>query len=206
MKKLLILVLTISLTVSTRAQQEETQQLLLNVEKLAQFTKILKGMYDAYKILYKGYTAVKDISEGNFNLHKTFLDGLLQVSPAVRKYKRVADIISYQIRIVKETKATLSRFKSDATFSASELKYMSVVFDNVLSESLKNLDELLLVVTAGKLRMNDDERLNAIDRVFQSVEWQLSFVRDFSNSTSILSLQRKSEQAEISMSRRLNGF
>ena len=34
--------------------------------------------------------------QGNFNLHKAFLDGLMMVSPAVKKYKRVADIITLQ--------------------------------------------------------------------------------------------------------------
>ncbi|MFX5583033.1 hypothetical protein ABTE20_20720, partial [Acinetobacter baumannii] len=85
--------------------------LLLNIEKLAQFKKILKNMKNGYQIIFKGYTAVKDISQGNFNLHKTFLDGLMQVSPAVKKYKRIADIISYQLRISKEYKLAFNRFK-----------------------------------------------------------------------------------------------
>src|SRR4051812_48291730 len=85
-----------------QAQEQEIQQLLLNVEKLAQFKKILQGMYDGYEILQKGYTAIKNISEGNFTIHQTFLDGLLAVSPAVRKYKRVSDVIDYQVRILKE--------------------------------------------------------------------------------------------------------
>ena len=44
--------------------------------------------------------AVKDMTEGNFSLHKTFLDALMQVSPAVKNYKRVGDIINYQILLV----------------------------------------------------------------------------------------------------------
>ena len=68
------------------SQSQEAQQLLLNWEKLTQFKKILKDMYAGYKIVYKGYTTIKDISEGNFDLHRDFLDGLLQVSPTEEFY------------------------------------------------------------------------------------------------------------------------
>jgi len=188
------------------AQSDEVQQFILNVQKLAQFKKILKNMYDGYKILYKGYTAVKDISEGNFNIHKTFLDGLLQVSPAVKKYKRIADIINYQLRIAKEYKSALIQFKQDKQFTIEEIDYISKVYKNLFEQSLKNIDELAMVITAGKLRMSDDERLQAIDRIYLSIEDQYSFLRDFNDNTAMLSLQRKSEQAQIEMSRRINGL
>ena len=191
--------------IQVSAQADEAQQLLLNVEKLAQFKKILQNMYDGYKILYKGYTAVKDISEGNFNLHKTFLDGLLEVSPAVKKYKRIADIISYQIRISKEYKAAFASFKEEGQFTHQEIEYIGKVYGNLLKESLKSLDELGMVITAGNLRMSDDERLQAIDRIYTAVEDRFSFLKEFTNHTALLALQRKAEGAEIQLSRRLSG-
>ncbi|HUQ67577.1 MAG TPA: hypothetical protein VM101_15550, partial [Flavitalea sp.] len=51
------------------SQSDEAQQLLLNVEKLTQLKKILNDMYKGYKIVSKGYNTIKDISEGNFDLH-----------------------------------------------------------------------------------------------------------------------------------------
>jgi hypothetical protein len=206
MKKVIVILVMCGFTFQLKAQSAEIQQLILNVEKLAQFKKILQNMYDGYKILHKGYTAVKDISEGNFNIHKTFLDGLMQVSPAVRKYKRVADIISYQLRIVKEYKAAFNGFKDDKQFTASEIDYVGKVYSNLLKESLKNLDELAMVITAGKLRMSDDERLQAIDRIYLSIEDQYSFLNDFNGNTAMLALQRKSEQVQIELSRRIYGI
>lgn len=192
--------------VSAKAQSEEIQQLILNIEKLAQFKKILKGMYDAYKIIFKGYTAVKDLSQGNFTLHKAFLDGLQQVSPAVRKYKRISDIFNYQLRIAKEYKAAYAHFKEEDCFTVQELEYLGKVYSNLFNESLKNLEELTIVITAKKLRMSDDERLQAIDRIYATVVDQYSFLNEFNNNTSLLALQRKSEQAEIKMSGLLNGI
>jgi len=84
------------------SQSQEAQQLLLDWEKLTQFKKILKDMKDGYQIIHKGYTTIRDISSGNFSLHKNFLDALFDVSPAVKQYKRIADIINYQLLIVKQ--------------------------------------------------------------------------------------------------------
>ncbi|MCC6289316.1 MAG: TerB family tellurite resistance protein [Chitinophagaceae bacterium] len=182
------------------------QQLILNIEKLAQFKKIFKGMYDAYKIIFKGYTAVKDLSQGNFTLHNTFLDGLEQVSPAVRKYKRISHIFNYQLRIAIEYKAAYAHFKEEDCFTIQELEYLGKVYSNLFNESLKNLEELTIVITAKKLRMSDDERLQAIDRIYATVVDQYSFLNEFNNNTALLALQRKSEQAEIKMSRLLNGI
>ena len=206
MKKLIVIMIMCSMSFQLKAQSDEVQQLLLNIEKLAQFKKILKNMKNGYQIIFKGYTAVKDISQGNFNLHKTFLDGLMQVSPAVKKYKRIADIISYQLRIAKEYKLAFNRFKEEKQFTIDEIDYLGKVYGNLFNESLKSLDELSMVITSGKLRMSDDERLQAIDKIYLAVEDQYSFLKDFTNNTNMLSLQRKSEQAQIEMSRKLFGL
>ncbi|MBA4198935.1 MAG: hypothetical protein C0459_15430 [Chitinophaga sp.] len=206
MKKLIVIMIMCSMSFQLKAQSDEVQQLLLNIEKLAQFKKILKNMKNGYQIIFKGYTAVKDISQGNFNLHKTFLDGLMQVSPAVKKYKRIADIISYQLRIAKEYKLAFNRFKEEKQFTIDEIDYLGKVYGNLFNESLKSLDELSMVITSGKLRMSDDERLQAIDKIYLAVEEQYSFLKEFTNNSNLLSLQRKAERAEIEMSRRLYGL
>ncbi len=206
MKKIIVILAICSLAFHSNAQSDEAEQLLLNWEKLAQFKKILQNMYDGYKILHKGYSAVKDISEGNFNLHRTFLDRLFQVNPAVKKYNRIGGIINYQLRIVKEYKAAFNEFKQDKQFTIEEIDYLGKVYRNLFEQSLKSLDELSMVITSGSLRMSDDERLQAIDKIYSSVEDQYSFLKDFNGNTAMLALQRKSEQAEIKMSRRINGL
>jgi hypothetical protein len=163
-------------------------------------------MYDGYKVLYKGYTAVKDISKGNFDLHKTFLDGLLQVSPVVQKYKRIADIINYQLRLTKEYKEAFNYFKVEKQFTTGEIDYIGKVYKNLFKQSVKSLEELTMIVTSGKLRMSDDERLQAIDRIYETVVDQYAFLNEFNNGTSLLVMQRKAEIAEIKMSRILNGI
>lgn len=181
------------------AQADEITQLLLNVEKLTQFKEILSDMKKGYQIVSTGYNTVKSISEGNFNLHKAFLDGLMQVSPAVNKYKRVADIINDQVILVREYKAAFNRFKKNENFTPSELQYLSAVYKNLFDESLKNLDDLTIILTANKLRMSDDERLNAIDRIYAAMQDKLIFLRHFNNKTTILAIQRAKERNDANI-------
>ena len=179
------------------AQSAEVQQLLLNVEKLAQLKSILSDMKAGYNIIYKGYGKVKDLSEGSFSLHETFLDGLLAVSPAVRKYKRVADIIDYQRRIVSEYTGAYARFRREGNFTIGELQYLGSVYASLNRQSLRHLDKLALILTAGEMRMSDAERLNAIDRIFKETEDKLLFLRHFNKQASLLALQRDREQKEV---------
>ena len=83
MKKLIIILgivlFTFPMANKALAQKDEIAQLLLNVEKLAQFKQILSDMKKGYKILNGGYNTIKDLSEGNFSLHKTFLDALMDL-------------------------------------------------------------------------------------------------------------------------------
>ncbi|WP_205514340.1 TerB family tellurite resistance protein [Longitalea arenae] len=188
------------------AQEFEIQQLLLNVEKLAQLKSILQKMYDGYEIVSKGYNTIKNISEGNFSIHDLFLQNLLGVSPAVQKYKRVADIIQYQIRIVKEYEAAYKHFKDDKNFTTAEIEYMSRVYKNLFDRSVDNLDDLLMVITAGKLRMSDHERIRAIDSIFEDIEDQLGFLRHFNSIAYLMSKQRAKEKSEVEMSRIISGI
>lgn len=201
--KAILIVIAIAVSPTAKAQSVEVQQLLLNYEKLTQLKNILTDMKKGYEIVSKGYTAIKNISEGNFNLHDAFISGLLAVNPAIKNYKRVPDIITYQKNIVKEYRQAFNRFKSSGTFSSSEIEYLGDVYTNLFNQSLQNLDDLATVITASKLSMSDDERLEAIDRIFADTEDKLQFLRDFNRKTNILVIQRTKEKQDIATSKKL---
>ncbi|HTN20748.1 MAG TPA: hypothetical protein VL125_09745 [Pelobium sp.] len=194
---LVILMVLTATSMPVKAQSAEVQQLLLNVEKLSQLKNILADMKKGYVIITNGYNAVKDVSQGNFSLHEVFLDGLLIVNPEIKKYRRVADIISYQKDLVTEYKSAFNRFKASDNFSSQEIGYLGKVYKQLFDQSLNNLDELTTVITSSQLRMSDDERLQAIDRIFADTQDKLMFLRSFNKQTSILNLQRQKEKTDI---------
>ena len=204
MKKILIIgIVLVGLLLPSKgiAQAQEMQQLILNIEKLAQFRQILKDMKKGYEILNGGYNTVKKLSQGNFNLHETFLDALMQVSPTVRNYRRVGDIVNYQVLLVKEYKAAFNRFKNNGNFNPDEIAYLERVYNNLFKQSLRNIDELTSVITANKMRMSDDERLASIDKIYADMQDKLLFLRSFNNNTSVLAIQRAKERNDVNAMR-----
>ena len=180
-----------------KAQSHEAQQLLLNVEKLAQLKNILEDLKKGYEIVFVGYSTIKSISEGNFNLHNAFLDGLFEVSPLVKNYVRIPAIIQAQVQLVKEYKMANIHFKNSGLFSKEELAYLGKVYSRLANESLKNLDALTAVLTARKLRMSDDERINSIDAIWKGMEDRLIFLRQFNNQLKVLAIQRSREKNAV---------
>jgi len=203
MKKLMILLmLTAGLSFSSykasaQSTVQDMQQLILDIEKLTQLKAILTDMKTGYDILTQGYAQVKSISEGNFNLHAGFLNALMEASPAVRKYVRVADIIESQEEIVTEYKSAYKNFSSSGHFSVAELVYLNNVYVQLLNQSLNNLTTLTNILTANTLRMNDAERLQAIDHLYADTQSKLTFLRDFDNQARVLAIQRQQEQNEV---------
>jgi DNA repair ATPase RecN len=206
MKKLLIIGFTsIVLLLSSKvtAQKQEIQQLILNIEKLTQFKQILKDMKKGYEMLSGGYNTVKDLSKGNFSLHETFLDALMQISPTVRNYRRIGDIVNYQVLLVKEYKSAFNQFRDSKDFNPEEIAYLERVYDNLFKQSLRSLDELTSVVTANKMRMSDEERLSSIDKIYADMQDKLMFLRNFNNSTAVLALQRAKERNDVNAIRNM---
>ena len=60
--------------------------------------------------------------------------------------------------------------------------------------------------TAGKLKMSDDERLNAIDRIYIDIGDKLVFLRTFNKENNMLAIQRGREMVNTKVSKKLNGF
>lgn len=166
------------------------QQLILDYEKLASLKNILSQMYHGYEVLSKGYNAVKGVAQGNFSLHEAFLDGLYRVSPTVRKYPRITDIISDQATLVSEYRQASGSFSRSGRFKSDELAYMMAVYNNLVSVSLQNLDNLIMIITDSQLRMSDAERLTAIDRLYLENHSQLTYLQRFNDQASAMAKQR----------------
>jgi hypothetical protein len=202
---MITLLIYFSATQTCKAQDQEMQQLLLNIEKLTQLKSILADMKTGYQIYEQGYNSISSLSRGNFSLHDVYLNGLLQINPAVKNYGRVAGIISQQASLLSEYKSAFGRFKKSGSFNAGELNYMSNVYSQLVKESLNNLDELTTVITATRLRMNDEERIKAIDRIYASSSEKLQFLRYFNRQGTMLSFWRTKDHNETKTLKQLYG-
>lgn len=201
-----LLVFIPGLLSSVKGQSFELQQLLLDVQKLAQEKQLLNDLYNGYEILSKGYGAIRDVSKGSFDLHKTFLDGLLTVSPAVKQYKRVADIINLQVRLVASYKSAWTRFRQDPHFTTSEIELLGNVYSGLISQTIELLNSLTMVLTDGELRADDGERIRQIDRIYSGMQDKWLFLQSIDNRTAWLSMQRAAATNENTRLKQLYGL
>jgi len=185
---------------------QDLEQLQLDYQKLAGLKSILKQMYQGYELVNKGYNAVKDVSKGNFTLHEAFLDGLMVVSPTVRKYPRVMDIITDQAELVSEYRSAYNSFKQDPHFNPDEVSYMIDVYNHLISGSLQNLSTLTTIMSDNQLRMSDNERLQAIDRVYTAGHDQLTFLRQFNNNTQTVAIERAQQTNDQQTLKKIYGI
>ncbi|HVU56057.1 MAG TPA: hypothetical protein VHD83_13425 [Puia sp.] len=207
MKKIIIILVFIAGThpIVCRAQSTSDliEQLVLDLQKLQDMKATLQDMYDGYKILDEGYTRIKDIAQGQFNLHKAFLDGLLAVSPIVRNYYRVGEIIRAEYNLVREYKASSGSAHGSGVFTNAELEYIDGIYSTLFNHSLQSIDELTMILTDDALRMSDAQRIAAIDRVYGEVAGQLRTVRQLNSETSVQIVQREKELNTIQTLKRL---
>ena len=192
------------LTSSGRTQGFDIQQLLLDVQKLSTLKGILNDMRQGYQELDKDYSAVRDVAQGNFNLHKAFLDGLLAVSPAVRTYQHAIDIVDLQGRLISKYQTAWSFFQKQSRLQPAELTLIGRTFSQLLQDSLDDLADLSRVLTDGTLRASDAERMRQIDGIYNSMVGRVRFLDDFNNRNALLIAQRQGVFAEDQTARNLH--
>jgi hypothetical protein len=146
------------------AQSQEARQLLLDVEKLARFKQILTDMEQGYHKLRDRYEQVRQLAQGNFFLHQTFLDSLLLVSPGVKRYYRVAEILSREQTIIRDYGNTWAELQHSGQFSAIELHYIGRVYTQLLSGCQRDHDD---ITAAYRFlgRFNRQNRVLALQRL-----------------------------------------
>ena len=210
MRIVVVIALFISNNASGQNWQEWTQQKKTQIKYLLQqivASKVyLESAQKGYSIANKGLNTIRSVKDDDFNLHSDFFGSLRTVNPAIKNFARVGDIIDLQVKIIKRTKRAINRAKEMNQFTPGDINYCRFVFENLLEDCLKNMDEVFRVITDGELTMKDDERLKHIDTLYADMQKKVSFCASFSNEMDVLSIQRMREQMEVKRSKDINGL
>ncbi|WP_052265937.1 hypothetical protein [Pedobacter kyungheensis] len=181
--------------------QKKTQKKYL-LEQIAALQLYLSYAKKGYQLVDGGLQTVRDITSGEFSLHGAFISSLKAVSPAVRKNVKVAEILSYQIGIAK----WFSEFKGNAMLSPGDQLYILEVKAAVLADCSRDLESLLLVVTSGRLEMEEAERIRRIDELYEAMQDRAAFTTDFMAKVERLIRSRERDRFDILDLRRAYGF
>ncbi|SDL85115.1 hypothetical protein SAMN04488084_102669 [Pedobacter antarcticus] len=123
-------------------------------------------------------------------LYSGYYDEMVRVKSVISTYKRVRDLVGTQTAIVQEYNWASGLFKKDKHFSASELLHMEEIYKGILKESMKNLDQVFVVISSFKTQMSDAKRLELINEAAIKIEQNFSDLRAFNDQNIVLSIQR----------------
>jgi len=129
--------------------------------------------------------------------YEQYYNELWKVRSAIAYYRRIKEIVSRQVDLVGEYRRAFALFKKDKHFTPQEIAFMGAVYDGILDESLKNIDELFLVVNSFTTEMSDAGRLELIARAANKVDDNFMDLKSFNNSNALLSVQRARDETEI---------
>ncbi|MBE7174523.1 MAG: hypothetical protein INR73_28385 [Williamsia sp.] len=185
--------------------QKKTQVKYL-LEQIAAFEVYSGYVKKGYDIASDGLGTIKKLKKGDWDLHADYFRSLSQVNPAVKRYGRVADIIAMQTYILKGSSAALRIVRSSHMLSNDEMSYLEKVYQNLLTQSARDTDYLMELVSDGSLQMKDDERIERIDELYTSIKDKYVFLQSFSGAASVLVQQRTKEQQEVNDARKIHGI
>ncbi len=185
--------------------QKNTQRKYL-LQQIAALQVYIGYLQKGYSIAKDGLHTISGFTKGEWDFHTDYFNSLKAVNPEVKRYTRVADIISLQIKIVKCCQQTSRQVAGSDAFSSSEVGHINKVFNTLLDDCSKSIDELINVTTDGKLEMKDNERMERIDKLYADMQDKLTFSQSFSNDTKLLAASRMKEKNDIETSRALQGI
>lgn len=139
-------------------------------------------------------------------LYQDYFNELREVKTAISYYYRIREITSKQLQLVEAYKKAFALFKQDKHFTSKEIDYMGNVYSGILDESVKNIDQILLVITSFSTQMDDAKRLTIIDAAANAIDQNYNDLIQFNHQNISLSAKRSKDQAEIDEVRVLYGL
>ena len=140
------------------------------------------------------------------NLYSSYYQELAQVKKVITDYDEVKQATQQQIELVSEYKSAYSLFQQDRNFSPTEISYMASVYNGILQQSIQNLNEVVMAITAFSTQMSDAERLLLVHKATGSMQKNLNDVRQFNNANMAVTMQRAQENNDMQAVKQLYGI
>jgi hypothetical protein len=207
--KALLTITLLALAITSHAQvlggffnQQLTRKRVM-LQQIALQQTYLAGLKKGYSVVQKGLNTAHDLKNGTFSLHQDYFNSLSAVSVSVKNDPRIALITNYQREIIASFDNELNWEKQQAILASDEIRYIQTAYGNLLSGCTSDLDELNMVITPGKARMKDAERIEHIDLIYTNTIDKYKFSQSFTHNSRAFAFNRKSNTQETFIIRKL---
>ena len=151
-------------------------------------------------------TEIAGIGQQQKNLFSNYYQELYTVKAIISGYQQVKNITLRQTALVKEYQSAWSMTQQDDHFSTAELQHISAVYTGILQASIKNLDELMVVINSFRTQMSDGERMELIDRIAKKIDENYNDHKQYNNQNILLSLGRSRSTQDVQSIKNLYGI
>jgi hypothetical protein len=151
-------------------------------------------------------TEIAGWSDQQRQLYSNYYSELWQIKSDISYYQRIKNLTMKQVALVSEYKSAWILFRQDKHFQPAELSEMESVYSGILNASVKNLDQIMLVVNAGQTQMSDEQRLELINQAGDRLDENYSDLKQFNNQNEMLSLARSKDSNDLQTVKGLYGL
>ncbi|MDP4218347.1 MAG: hypothetical protein Q8927_19280 [Bacteroidota bacterium] len=195
MKKWIMLGWLLAVGMAANAQYA---QILENIaQQVALFQEYISEAEKGYKIVEDGLHTIRDIKNGEFNLHSTFFGSLKAINPQVAGLAEVGEIIAFQATLAQQVAKAMEEARSMRWLLPAERDYAGKFYQVLLNACNAEVYALGELVTADKLTMTDGERIRSIGSLRERVGEEYGALRVFRDRVELLEMQREREAATI---------
>ena len=149
---------------------------------------------------------IADWTERQRTLYKDYFEELAKVKSIISYYQRIKTITDKQLRLVEQYKRAWNLFKQDKHFTADELDYMGKVYSGILDETVKNIDQVFLVISSFQMQMSDAKRMEIINKAADEIDENYDDLTEFNRQNILLSLQRAKTLSDVDRVKKLYGL
>lgn len=149
---------------------------------------------------------ISDWTKKQKELYKGYYEELAKVKSIITYYQRIKDITKKQTRLVEEYERAWNLFKQDTHFKDNEIQYMERVYSGILEESVKNIDQIFLILDSFSTQMSDLKRLEIINEAADQIDANYDDLTLFNQQNVMLSLQRAKTEADVNQVKQFYGI
>lgn len=196
MKMIIAIVFCLLITYCSQAQgifNQKGEMIKKCIEQIALLGTYIRQAKQGYNIIDKGLKTVKNIKNGEFDLHDLYYTSLKTINPSVKGFSKIEAAIETGSGISTIGSKTIYLINGSEWLSPGEKSYLRKLMTKLLDETDKDLENLANLVTSGKIELTDDERVRRIDEVYRELHNKSSFVQKFSSTIKMLIANRSSD-------------
>lgn len=149
---------------------------------------------------------ISDWTQKQKDLYKGYYEELGKVKSIITHYQRIKDITKKQTKLVQEYERMWNLLRQDTHFKDSEIGYMERVYTGILEQSIKNIDQIFLILDSFTTQMSDLKRLEIINKAADQIDASYDDLRMFNQQNILLSLQRAKTEADVNQVKQFYGI